>query len=55
MIIVQFSGIGKTTLAALYPQSVVDFVFMPYKYKVDKNEMFTEASKANFDYEFIFG
>jgi len=55
MIIAGFSGIGKTTLAALYPQSVVDFVCMPYEYKVDENEVFTEASKASFDYEFIFG
>ena len=28
---------------------------MPYKYKVDENEVFTDASKASFDYEFIFG
>jgi len=55
MIIAGFSGIGKTILATLYPQSVIDFVCMLYKYKVDENEVFTEASKASLDYEFIFG
>jgi len=50
MIIAAFAGTGKTTLASLYPQKVVDFICMPYKYYLDKNEVDDEACKANSDY-----
>jgi len=32
MIIAAYAGTGKTTAAKLYPERVVDFVCMPYKY-----------------------
>ena len=47
MIIAAFAGTGKTTLAALYPQSIVDFVCMPYKYLLEQDGSYTEASKAD--------
>jgi len=47
MIIAAFAGTGKTTLAALYPQTVVDFVCMPYKYLLEQGVSYTEASKAD--------
>jgi len=50
MIIAAFAGTGKTTLAALYPQAVIDFVCMPYKYELDENCENIEASKANPEY-----
>ena len=31
-IIAAFAGTGKTTLAMRYPDLVIDFVAMPYKY-----------------------
>ena len=55
MIIAAFSGVGKTSLAKLYPDKVIDFTCMRYKYNLDINETVTEASKANPDYEYIFG
>ena len=53
MIIAGFSGIGKTTLAKLYPYKVIDFVCMPYKYNLGENEVLTEADKANHDLDFL--
>jgi len=47
MIIAAFAGTGKTTLAALYPQTVVDFTCMPYKYLLEQGGSYTEASKAD--------
>jgi len=55
MIIAAFAGVGKTKLAELYPQKVVDFCCMPYKYVLDEDEPFTEENKANLSLEFIFG
>ena len=54
MIIAAFAGTGKTALARLYPQQVVDFVAMPYKYYLTENseeinQFEIEACKANFD------
>ena len=51
-IIAAYAGTGKTTLAKLYPDKVVDFVCMPYKYyltELDGN--FDESCKANHDNE----
>ena len=50
MIIAAFAGTGKTTLAKLYPQVVIDFVCMPYKYLLEETDEYSEASKANPDY-----
>ena len=48
-VIAAFAGTGKTTLAAMYPESFVDFVCMPYKYylgpEVGRDE--AEAGKAD--------
>jgi len=55
MIIAAFAGTGKTVLAKLYPQKVIDFGCMPYKYNLDENEEFAEADKANPGLDFIFG
>jgi len=55
MIIAAFSGVGKTTLAKLYPKKVIDFVCMPYKYKLDENKKYTENDKANPELEYIIG
>jgi hypothetical protein len=52
MIIAAFAGTGKTTLANLYPRIVIDFCCMPYKYHIDKDNEFTEANKASFDFDF---
>ena len=52
MIIAAFSGTGKTTLASLYPQTVIDFTCMPYKYHLDDDkEADYEACKANPDHD----
>ena len=47
MIIAAYAGTGKTTLAAMYPDSVVDFVCMPYKYYLSPDNDSGEASKGN--------
>jgi len=49
MIIAAFSGVGKTTLAKLYPQKVTDFVCMPYKNYLDDEAENNEKGKANPD------
>lgn len=49
MIIAAFTGTGKTTLAAMYPDRVIDFVCMPYKYYLEQDSDGTESSKANPD------
>ena len=46
MVIAAFAGTGKTTLAEQNPQSIIDFVCMPYKY-ILKDEKNDESSKAN--------
>ena len=46
MIIAAYAGTGKTTLAEKYPQAVVDFVCMPYKY-ILKEGISDESSKAD--------
>jgi len=38
MIIAAHAGTGKSTLAAMYPDRVIDFVAMPYKYYLDELE-----------------
>jgi len=38
MIIAAHAGTGKSTLAAMYPDRMVDFVAMPYKYYLDELE-----------------
>ena len=50
MIIAAFAGTGKTTLASLYPQTIIDFICMPYKYALDQDCKSNEASKANPDH-----
>ena len=49
LIIAAFAGTGKTYFASLYPQKVIDFICMPYKYHLDQNVIFDESSKANFN------
>jgi len=49
MIIAAYAGTGKTTLAALYPEKVIDLVCMPYKYLFGQDNECNEASKANPD------
>lgn len=48
MIIAAYAGTGKTTAARLRPQTVVDFVCMPYKYYLTDNDD-GESCKANPD------
>ena len=55
MIIAAFSGVGKTTFAKLYPDKVIDFCCMPYKYERNDIKVFSEADKADPDMDFIFG
>jgi hypothetical protein len=50
MIIAAYAGTGKTTLAKMRPDTITDFVCMPYKYEHDDEEKDYEASKANLDY-----
>ena len=47
MIIAAYAGTGKTTLASLYPQKVIDFVCMPYKYYLEPDSDSGESCKAN--------
>jgi len=54
-IIAAFSGVGKSALAKQYPDKVIDFGCMKYKYEIDDEEELTESDKANHDYELIFG
>jgi hypothetical protein len=49
MVIAAYAGTGKTTLAAMYPDIVVDFVCMPYKYCLSPDGDCSEAGKANPD------
>jgi hypothetical protein len=49
MIIAAYSGTGKTTLAARYPETFIDFVCMPYKYYLNPYNSYGEASKADPD------
>ena len=46
-IIAAFAGTGKTKLAAMYPDLVVDFVCMPYKYYLIQEYDNGESSKRN--------
>jgi len=55
MIIAAFSGTGKSTLARLYPQKVIDFICMPFKYECNENQEFNEESKADSNLEYKFG
>jgi|GEM_PF-7016656 len=48
-IIAAFAGTGKTTYAAAHPDSVIDFVAMPFKYHLDLNNDQGESGKANPD------
>jgi len=47
IIIASYAGTGKTTAAALYPKTVIDFVCMPYKYALKQDDDAGEAGKAN--------
>lgn len=49
MIIAAFAGTGKTTLAAMHPDTTIDFVCMPYKYYLEQNGSGSESGKANPD------
>lgn len=49
MIIAAYAATGKTTLAKLYPEKIVDFVCMPYKYQLEPDENCGETCKANPD------
>ena len=51
MIIAAYAGTGKTTAAKLNPETVIDFVCMPYKYYLNpiQNDMDSETCKANSD------
>lgn len=49
MIIAAYAGTGKTTLAAICPLAVVDFVCMPYKYLLEHDGNRSEACKADPD------
>ena len=49
LIIAAYAGTGKTHFASLYPQKVIDFVCMPYKYHLDHKTIFDESSKADFN------
>ena len=46
-IIAAFAGTGKTTLAMKYPDLLVDFVAMPYKYYLEDTAFDSESCKAN--------
>jgi len=48
VIIAAYAGTGKTTTARLHPQTVVDFVCMPYKYYLKQDDD-GESCKANPD------
>ena len=52
MIIAAYAGTGKTTAAKLYPEKVVDFVCMPYKYILEPlpEDAGSESCKANPDH-----
>jgi len=47
IIVAAFAGTGKTTAATLFPQTVIDFVCMPYKYALEQGDDAGEAGKAN--------
>ena len=51
LIIAAYAGTGKTTFAKLYPEKVVDFICMPYKYILEpcQEGVDSEACKANPD------
>jgi len=51
MIIAAHAGTGKTTLARMFPEKIVDFVCMPYKYYLSEDCEYDEANKANPDLE----
>lgn len=49
MIVAAHAGTGKTTFAKLYPDIVIDFVAMPYKYYLrDSDNPEPEKSKASY-------
>lgn len=51
MIIAAHAGTGKTTLARMFPNEMVDFVCMPYKYYLPGNSEYDETNKARSDLE----
>jgi hypothetical protein len=51
IIIAGHTGIGKTFLSRQYPDKVFDLVCVPYKYDMELDPSYTEASKANLDKE----
>ena len=51
MIVAAHAGTGKTYLATMYPDKVIDFVSMPYKYFLKSESGEGESGKANPDYE----
>jgi hypothetical protein len=51
-VIAAYAGTGKTTAAKLYPDAVIDFVCMPYKYVLDDDTgPIGEEDKANHGYD----
>ena len=51
MIVAAHAGTGKTHLASMYPDKVIDFICMRYKYFLESEPVDGEASKANPDNE----
>lgn len=49
MIIAAYSGVGKSTFAAMNLERILDFIAMPYKYFLDSNGDCGESGKANPD------
>ena len=49
MIVAAHAGTGKTHLAAMYPDKVIDFTCMPYKYHLEPGQADGESGKANPD------
>ena len=52
MIIAAYAGTGKTTLANMYPDKIVDFVAMPYKYHLEQGIDSAECEKLKASYGF---
>lgn len=47
MIVAAHAGTGKTHFAEMYPDKVIDFICMPYKYFLSANKEDNEVCKAD--------